>query len=324
MSTFTLIGGAGFVGRNIAKHLTDQGHRVVVIDSLKSYHNGRIPTDLRHSQLIVKSCSEITPKDVEGSDVVVHLASKIDYWPQYSEYLHNNCEELAKFFEMDCSCFGSFVLFSSQTVYGLNEVPYTTSTRLNPTEQYGLSKYFQERISTLFYKGDLHIIRPTIIVGPGQNGKNLYAGIIKNTVARLNAGIPPMVYSDGEQKRNYVSVFDLARYVENVPYGSMPRLANGASNEGPLTVNRVVSIIQNIMETSIQPIVGEYVRVADLHQRDCVSTCEEPDLFGVAATGEPMRMYVESLLDTDLPTREEIESIDAHNLAMGVIRKAEG
>lgn len=322
MAKITLIGGAGFVGRNIAAYLGLSGHTVVVIDSLGSYHEGRIPDGFTCDELIVKRCSEITPKDVEGSDVVVHLASKIDYWPQYSEYIENNAVELAKFFEMDCSGFGRLVLFSSQTVYGVNDLPYRTDMQPNPVDQYGLSKYMQERICKLFYKGPLYIIRPTIIVGAGQNGRNLYAGIIKNTVARLHAGMPPMVYSDGEQKRNYVSVCDLAKYVDEIACGKpMPDVVNGASSEGALTVNQVVSIISDIMDVHIPPIVNKYERIADLIQKDCISDCDMPSYFGKAATGVPMSLYVASLLHSELPTKEEIEAIDAHNLEMGVIRK---
>lgn len=318
---FTLIGGAGFIGRNTAGYLMDHGHEVVVIDSLQDYHEGRRPVDLECDDLIVRRCGDIRAADVDGSDVVVHLASKTDYWPRYGEYIRNNCSELARFFEHRFEA-GCFVLVSSQTVYGNAETPYRVEEcNLQPVEHYGLSKLLQERICELLCPIPLFVIRPVIVLGPGQNGRNLYAGVVKNTVARLARGMRPMIYCTGEQRRSFVSVYDVAKYVELV--GTEPdrctRCTNGVSSEGPLTINDLVARIQQIMETDIEPVRNEFVRKNDLP--DCTSVCERPDLFGPAATGPALVEYVESLLASELPTAEEIEGMDRLNERLGVIKR---
>lgn len=321
---YTLIGGAGFVGRNVSRALREHGHRVCIIDNLGTYHNGRIPVDLAGHDIIIRSCGDITLEDLAGSDVVVHLASKQDYWPTYADYIANNCTQLAHLFELDLAGrIGAFVLISSQTVYGQAELPYLVQRRqCEPTEQYGLSKLCQEIICQTLCPAPLYVIRPTIILGPGQNGRSIYAGIIKNTVARLHAGLPPMIYSDGEQLRCFVSVHDIARLIERIGTegNAVPRLVNATSCEGPRSVNWVVDEVQRLMGTSIEPVRHQYVRSADAKQRDCISHCECPELWGPAVTGPALREHVESLLSGDLPSADEIAAVDAQNLEMGVVR----
>lgn len=321
-----LIGGAGFVGRNIYKLLKSARVDVLVIDSLRGMHNGRLPADIDPADVLAKSCEDVMPDDLRGVDTVVHLASKQDYRPDHAEYVRNNVGELATLFTRGLGDAERFILFSSQTVYGTSPLPYEVGTHLlQPTEQYGLSKLMQERWAQVFCPVPCYVLRPTIIVGPGQNGKNLYAGLIKNTVARIAAGMHPMIYGDGEQQRCYVSVHDIGRYVLGIALSSQkPSVINATSREGALTVNEVVGRIIGIMGASVEPIRNEYLRVADQRQLHCISQCDMPDLFGPAATGKPLEEYVESLLQTGLPVAEEIRAVDAQNLRDGVIVPVEG
>jgi UDP-glucose 4-epimerase len=261
---------------------------------------------------------------VAGCDVLVHLASITDYHPTYGEYVRNNVAELASLFEHTLDV-GAFVLISSQTVYGTAPLPYDPSDGITrPTEHYGLSKLMQEQVSSLLCRVSLYILRPSIILGPGQNPRSLYAGLIKNTVARLNAGMSPMIYGDGTQLRSYVDVRDVARYVELVAESRTPRISNATSNEGPLSVNYIVGKIGGLMGVDIEPCVGEWERVVDLQQKDQVSACAWPEFWGPAATGKALKEYVESLLVSgNLPSREYIEQTDRENVEWGVVRKVE-
>jgi UDP-glucose 4-epimerase len=325
---YTLIGGAGFIGQNVAKHLKESGHEVTVIDDLSSFGGKDFKRQRRESlvcdRFIEKSCGEVEHDDFAYTDVLVHLASKTDYHPYYGEYIRNNCAELASLMEQPMNDVGRFILISSQTVYGKAPLPYSvTETHLQPTEHYGLSKLVQEQIvRVLSREVPYAIIRPVIVLGPGQNGQSLYAGLIKNTVARLKAGMRPMIYGDGEQLRCFVSVHDIARLLARAE--EIPGLVNATSREGAKSVNWVVARIQEIMGTHEEPLVNEYVRKVDLMQKDCVSAYNFPDdapIFGAAAAGEVLEEHVKDLLKHELPYRGQIEALDRHNEEEGVIVK---
>ena len=77
-----ITGGAGFIGRHVARALLDRGHRVRVLDSLiEQVHQGKkrpdglpaevefIAGDIRDETAVLKS--------LKGVDAVVHLAAEV-------------------------------------------------------------------------------------------------------------------------------------------------------------------------------------------------------------------------------------------------------
>jgi len=43
---FTLIGGGGYIGQPLAEHLTDKGHKVVIIDNFNYEQNDNLGDDI--------------------------------------------------------------------------------------------------------------------------------------------------------------------------------------------------------------------------------------------------------------------------------------
>ena len=78
---------------------------------------------------------------------------------------------------------------------------------------YALTKYDQERLCLLF--GDAYQV-PTValrffnVYGPHQALSNPYTGVLAIFAARLLNGRPPLIFEDGEQRRDFVSVHDVA------------------------------------------------------------------------------------------------------------------
>ena len=90
--------------------------------------------------------------------------------------------------------------------------PETTSVRLE--SRYALSKFDQERMCLVL--GRAHGI-PTValrlfnVYGARQSPANPYTGDLSRFVTRLLAGKQPCVLEDGEQRRDFVNVHDVAR-----------------------------------------------------------------------------------------------------------------
>lgn len=78
---------------------------------------------------------------------------------------------------------------------------------------YALSKYDQERMTLIVaraYGMRAVALRFFNTYGPHQALSNPYTGVLSNFAARVLNGKPPMIYEDGLQKRDFVSVYDVA------------------------------------------------------------------------------------------------------------------
>jgi len=79
--------------------------------------------------------------------------------------------------------------------------------------QYALGKFDQERMCLLFgsaYSVPTVALRLFNVYGPDQALSNPYTGVLAIFAARLLNGRPPLIFEDGEQRRDFVSVADVA------------------------------------------------------------------------------------------------------------------
>jgi dTDP-L-rhamnose 4-epimerase len=78
---------------------------------------------------------------------------------------------------------------------------------------YALSKYDQERLTLIVspaYGMRAVALRFFNTYGPYQALSNPYTGVLSNFAARVLNGSAPLIYEDGNQKRDFVSVYDVA------------------------------------------------------------------------------------------------------------------
>jgi dTDP-L-rhamnose 4-epimerase len=79
---------------------------------------------------------------------------------------------------------------------------------------YALGKFDQERMCLLFgsaYKVPTTALRFFNVYGPDQALSNPYTGVLAIFAGRLLNGRAPLIYEDGHQRRDFVSVHDVAR-----------------------------------------------------------------------------------------------------------------
>jgi dTDP-L-rhamnose 4-epimerase len=78
---------------------------------------------------------------------------------------------------------------------------------------YALSKYDQERMTLIVaraYEMQAVALRFFNTYGPYQALSNPYTGVLSNFAARVLNGKAPLIYEDGLQKRDFISVYDVA------------------------------------------------------------------------------------------------------------------
>jgi dTDP-L-rhamnose 4-epimerase len=86
--------------------------------------------------------------------------------------------------------------------------------RVDLASIYALTKYVQEQavlIHGAAYGVDAVALRLFNVFGAGQALSNPYTGVLANFASRLANGQRPTIFEDGEQKRDFVHVRDVAR-----------------------------------------------------------------------------------------------------------------
>ncbi|MET3582054.1 dTDP-L-rhamnose 4-epimerase [Mesorhizobium robiniae] len=96
----------------------------------------------------------------------------------------------------------------------LSPLPTDEEKPVDLASIYALTKYAQERAVLIFgdaYGVDAVALRLFNVFGAGQALSNPYTGVLANFASRLANGQRPMIFEDGEQKRDFVHVRDVAR-----------------------------------------------------------------------------------------------------------------
>jgi dTDP-L-rhamnose 4-epimerase len=139
---------------------------------------------------------------------------------------------------------------------------------------YALGKYDQERMCLLFgsaYKVPVTALRFFNVYGPRQALSNPYTGVLAIFAGRLLNDRPPLIYEDGRQRRDFVSVYDVARACRLALERPDPagRVLNVGSGES-VSVLEIAQELARVMgrEEIAAQITGKY-RVGDI--RNCFS-----------------------------------------------------
>lgn len=88
----------------------------------------------------------------------------------------------------------------------------TSEATTSPHNAYAISKRDQEDIALKFgrrYGIPSVALRYSIVQGPRQSFRNAYSGALRSFAVRVLAGRAPVVYEDGRQLRDYVSIHDV-------------------------------------------------------------------------------------------------------------------
>lgn len=96
----------------------------------------------------------------------------------------------------------------------MEPIPTPEGKPLEPASMYALTKKMQEDMSILFgetYGIPTFALRYFNVYGPRQSLRNPYTGVIAIFLTRLLNKKPPLIFEDGLQSRDFISVKDVAR-----------------------------------------------------------------------------------------------------------------
>ena len=134
---------------------------------------------------------------------------------------------------------------------------------------YALSKYDQERMCLLTgraYKMPTVALRFFNVYGPRQALSNPYTGVLANFASRLLNDRPPLIFEDGHQQRDFVSVHDVAqacRLALEVPEAAYAVFNIGSGSQ--FTIREIATRVAAVLDRDyIKPITTHKYRVGDI------------------------------------------------------------
>jgi dTDP-L-rhamnose 4-epimerase len=160
--------------------------------------------------------------------------------------------------------------------------------RPNLASIYALGKYVQERttlIMTQAYGMEGVCLRLFNVYGPGQALSNPYTGVLAIFSSRLLNGQPPVIFEDGEQRRDFVYVGDVARAFADAL--ELPQAAGGVFNIGSGNDRSVRQVAQSLARAmgkgELEPEIAGKTRIGDIRHCYC-DTALAADQLGFRAT----------------------------------------
>lgn len=217
-----ITGGAGFIGSYLCEKYTKEGHTVLCLDNFLSGNllNVRHLLGCRNFKLIKGDIRDfdLLERISRDLDVIFHLAAQIHVDRSYVEprltYEINvmgtqNILEIARIYDVK-----KVIHTSSSEVYGSAQyVPIDEKHPLDAPHPYGASKIAADRMCNAYiitYDMDISIPRFFNIFGPRQRDIG-YGGVISIFTRRILNNMPPVIYGDGKQTRDYTYIEDAAR-----------------------------------------------------------------------------------------------------------------
>lgn len=219
MQRILITGGLGQVGSYLVDALHDKA-KITVLDNYSSTTREAVPPGVNVIKGDVKD--RIAADLVEQNDVVIHTAAQISVTASMKDPLfdaQNNVFGTLNLLEAARrSSISKFIYISSAAVYGDPiEVPITESHPQDPLSPYGVSKLSGEKYCMMYHKAfglPSCCIRPFNIYSPRQDPGNPYSGVISRFIEKARAGQSPVIFGDGTQTRDFISVHDIVDIIK--------------------------------------------------------------------------------------------------------------
>jgi len=216
-----ITGGTGFIGSAIAQRLLTEGVPEVVVLSRRGQSPPWLADWMRSGRLKSVACDirdrDSVMKALSGCDAVFHQAAvRVTRCAQephqaYEIMLYGTSNVLAA-----CAVLGvkKIVAASSVVVYGeAVKLPIPESHPLHDTTSYGIAKIQNESLLHSYWKQfglNYTVLRYFNVYGPGMTLSGDDIEVLIRWLDRLDAGLSPLIFGDGNQTLDWVFVDDVA------------------------------------------------------------------------------------------------------------------
>ena len=241
-----LIGGAGFIGHNLALALKKQGHEPHILDNLSvnnllSFMKSNVKNRKLYQRILNQRFDLVYENEIDinvedarnydalclllhkiNPDVIVHLAAvshaNLSNKDPHSTFDHSlrTLENALDFSKSGNSAVQHFIYFSSSMVYGHFEgKDMTEETECKPLGIYGTLKYSGELIVKAYsevFELPYTIIRPSALYGKRCVSRRVGQIFIENAVQ----GKDITIHGDGSDRLDFTYIDDLVQGIIKV------------------------------------------------------------------------------------------------------------
>ncbi|MDB4054741.1 NAD-dependent epimerase/dehydratase family protein [Akkermansiaceae bacterium] len=245
-----VLGGNGFIGKNVAKHFQNNNYSTATYDlcassSNENSYSGDIATDPE------------LPSILRKYDVLIYLVSSVT--PQRSmedpgsAYSADICNIL-RVLDVCRSCGIKRTIFASSggTVYGDSGIKNIETQNTFPISHYGACKIACEKIilmNNLLYGMENVILRISNPYGAGQRIAS-GVGAVTAFANQISLDQPIVIFGDGENVRDFVNIdyvadafLSAARWEYDDNVSPIFNIGSGAD----ITLNKVIKILAQAM-----------------------------------------------------------------------------
>ena len=267
MTISIVTGGAGFIGSHIVEKLKRLDHMVVVIDNEYSDNdNFHWRKDTLNVNIDITDYKALK-KAFTGADYIFHCAAEARIGPAIENPVNAlNINTIGTCNVLQCAreVKAKKVLYSSTSSgYGLNEAPNVETQPDDCLNPYSVSKIAGEKLCKMYtdlYGLNTIIFRYFNVFGERAPRKGQYAPVTGIFLRQKAAGEPLTIVGDGEQRRDYIYVKDVANAnimaaisnPDDDAYGQVYNVGSGKN----YSVNEIASFISDDT-INIPPRIGE-------------------------------------------------------------------
>lgn len=263
MKNILILGGTGFLGKNIVEKLIDQKYNIFFLVRNKEEATKIFPAilpenfvqgDLKNTRLI----NNILDKN--KIDIVIHLVSNLipssnkkDFKKELIEIILPTITLSELLSEKNIQ----LVFFSSGgTIYADNLAIYSETNNREPINYYGQAKLILENYILFLNKTqnlNFLILRPSNVYGKHQKLENKQ-GLIAVAIGKAITNSTLEIWGDGETIRDFVDVADVSNsIVQLINYNIKNEIFNIGSGTGN-SINEVINSIETITNKKINVI----------------------------------------------------------------------
>jgi len=261
-------GGAGFIGSFLTEELVKRGYHVTVLDNLSTGKMDNIEAIVSEKKVdfVRGSITDLAllKELFQNVQYVFHQAAipsvprSIDN-PQLSNEA-NITGTLNVLLASRDNHVDKVIYASSSSIYGDTEIlPKTENMLPNPLSPYAVTKLAGEYYCRIFhevYNLPTVCLRYFNVYGPRQDPDSQYAAVIPRFIKKSREGVPPVIFGDGEQTRDFTFVKDTV--VANILAAQSDACGVFNISRGEsIKINQLVELIIELVGDNIKPIHQE-------------------------------------------------------------------
>ncbi|MCS6841984.1 MAG: SDR family oxidoreductase [Roseiflexus sp.] len=219
MAHVLVTGGAGFIGSHLVDALLRRGDRVRVFDNFSTGRHENLAHVRDDVEIIEGDLRDVDAvrRAVAGVEIVFHQAALASVQRSVDDPITTNAVNVTGTLHVLMAARDAgvrrVVFASSSSVYGdTPTLPKIETQAPHPLSPYAVSKLAGEQYCMAFsvvYGLPAIALRYFNVFGPRQDPHSEYAAVIPRFIDRMVRGVPPIIYGDGLQSRDFT-------YIENV------------------------------------------------------------------------------------------------------------